>query len=210
MKRFTILLLLALTVLQLEAAPVVGKIVQANGVFEAQEKGAAKRSLRLGSQVMEGDTLTTSSGSKGRVEFFDGTSVLLVSDTSIYIDTYKKNRIFIKLYKGASRFVTGSIPKEYPDNVEVGTPNVTIGFRGTTTVLAHLLGTSYVHGIDATTVMKNKVSSGKIGPALAFQYSTISSQMSRIQFGTTPSPSLMKLFTPGVRANKKDGLCWKE
>jgi|GEM_PF-4339174 len=210
MKRFTIFLLLALTVIQLEAAPVVGKIVQVDGVFEAQERGAKKRSLQLGSQIMEGDTLTTSKNSTGKVEFFDGTSVLLVSDTSLFIDTYKKNRIFIKLYKGGSRFVTGSIPKNYPDNVEVNTPNVTIGFRGTTTVLAHLLGISYVQGVDGTTVMKNKVSSGKVGPALAFQYSTISSQMSRMQLGTSPSPSLMKLFTPGARASKKDGLCWKE
>jgi mannose-6-phosphate isomerase-like protein (cupin superfamily) len=84
--------------------------------------------------VVRNATLQTVPNGSLEVKFTDGSMLTLGSGSTIVVDNYVYNQggagqQTLKMTRGVFRFVSGTIPK---DRVQLQTPMVTIGIRGTT------------------------------------------------------------------------------
>lgn len=84
--------------------------------------------------VVRNATLQTVPNGALEVKFTDGSRLTLGSASSIVVDNYVyaqggAGQQTLKMTRGVFRFVSGTIPK---DRVQLQTPSVTIGIRGTT------------------------------------------------------------------------------
>lgn len=138
-----VLLLGILANLTVWAAPeTIGHLTEARGLVELNGAAATTGAeLRLGMRVV--------TGTDGRavLTFADGQTVLLGPDSVFWIKDYRhtknqprENRSTTELLKGGMRFISGTMAKETPEVVKIGTPVATIGIRGTdfTAVLGSL------------------------------------------------------------------------
>lgn len=100
------------------------------------QQGLAKRPLKEGSYVYEGDQLRTGKKSNLYIKFIDQTFFSLGPEAGMNIETFKLNNtneegFVANILKGAFRFVSGLLAKKKPESVKFSVTVATIGIRGT-------------------------------------------------------------------------------
>ena len=131
-----------------------GQVVDLQGTATAQVVPAAVagqpapapgaiRTLRLGDNINQGETISTGANSRLALRFDDGQIVSLSAKSSFRIDAYVYNRaeparsnVLFNLINGGMRAVTGLIGKASPQAVTYRAGNATIGIRGTDVTFA--------------------------------------------------------------------------
>lgn len=128
----------ALLMYAFQAAAVSGVITNLSGAVVAKREDGQSRILSLKSAVNEGDLVATAANSYVRLKFSDGGEVVLRPNTQLKIEAYKyeetrpeSDNIVMSLLKGGLRSVTGALGRRNPAMFKMGTPNATIGIRGT-------------------------------------------------------------------------------
>jgi hypothetical protein len=126
-------LLLALSSLA-AAQQRVGTTLLARGAATAS-LGDDIRVLGQGMPVYEGDVLTIGSKSFAVVELDDGTRMTLRPNTVTRLEAFAhdrgEERLWLNLFKGGLRMVTGRVTRRNPDGAKVKSGASTIGIRGT-------------------------------------------------------------------------------
>jgi hypothetical protein len=137
---FLRLLLLAASLLvtldTLAAAAVVSHL---SGTVSSQKGSAAPRLLSQGSEVDEGETISTEKSSFVRLKFSDGGEITLRPGTTFVIENYRfdeakpeEDSFVSQMVKGGLRTITGLIGKRgNRDAYRNSTAIATIGIRGT-------------------------------------------------------------------------------
>jgi hypothetical protein len=130
----------------------VGDVSVAVGKAEAQP---AKKN----DAIVAGAVVHTGDKSHAVLKFEDGQVVVMQANSSFHVREYsydskqvEKSNIFFAMLKGGMRFVTGLIGQHNKTAFRLGTPNATIGIRGTDFMVA--MGNS---------PMYSQVMSGSIG-----------------------------------------------
>ena len=136
MKKLSILLAvvaLLFTDLALAASAVVTSLT---GTARVQSGAAAPRNLRIGDEVVQGDTVSTLAASSVVLKFDDGQVTALTANTRMQVTAYAYNaparsgNILLSLLVGGMRAITGLIGHNQPDNVRFRAATATIGIRG--------------------------------------------------------------------------------
>ncbi len=97
------------------------------------------RNLEQGNPVFKGDTISTTKGSAGSIEFLDKTVLNVGEASKVSLDQYVYNadkgtgQALFKMAQGTFRTVTGEIVKQNPESFKMQSPLATIGIRGTET-----------------------------------------------------------------------------
>lgn len=117
------------------AATKVGEISFAHGLATAQLTTAPPRVVGKGSELYEGDVVTTGVRSVAILALADGTKVTLRPETIFKVEVFStadnEGRALYRLFKGGLRAVTGFLSKRNPNAVRLQTSMATIGIRGT-------------------------------------------------------------------------------
>ncbi len=118
----------------------VGVVVSLKGHASASSQDGT-RELSNGSDVFEGDKITTSEDSQLEIKFADNTSLSQAENSEVNIDAYvydadhgENSNLLLQMTKGVFRTITGEIAKQNPDNFNLKSPMALIGIRGTTVV----------------------------------------------------------------------------
>jgi len=136
MKKISLLLALMaffFTDLALAASAVVTSLT---GNVQVQTGGAAPRPLRLGDEVVQGDTVVTGAASSVVLKFDDGQVAALTASSRMQVTAYtfnpqaKTGNILLSLVVGGMRAITGLIGHNQPDSVKFRAATATIGIRG--------------------------------------------------------------------------------
>jgi hypothetical protein len=112
------------------------------GTAQVQAGSTAPRSLRLGDEVQQGDTVFTGPGSSIVLKFDDGQVVGLSANSRMQVNTYQYNpsartgSILFSLVQGGMRAITGLIGRAQSDRVRYHAATATIGIRGTDVSIA--------------------------------------------------------------------------
>ncbi|MEO8040940.1 MAG: FecR family protein [Betaproteobacteria bacterium] len=121
-----------------ESAEPAARATGVSGVVIIERTGGGVKFAAEGSAMEAGDTLRTEASSQARLDFADGTQVLLRPQSVFKIEKYRYNEAkpqedgaLMRLFKGGLRAVTGLIGKHRPDSMLFGTSTATIGIRGT-------------------------------------------------------------------------------
>ena len=90
----------------------------------------------VGQQIFSGQTLNTLEDGEVHVVTVDGGFIALRPNTVFRVDEYRakgdsSDKIFMSLFKGALRSITGWIGKHNTSAYRITTPNATLGIRGT-------------------------------------------------------------------------------
>ena len=115
-----------------------GEITHLSGAVVARRADGGSRILSIKSAVTEGDIVITADSSYARIKWADGGEIVMRPGSQLKIDAYKYeegnpqgDNIVLSLIKGGMRSVTGLLGRRNPGQFKVGTPNATIGIRGT-------------------------------------------------------------------------------
>jgi hypothetical protein len=98
-------------------------------------------SLKVGSEIYEGDTILTDSDGTIGITFSDGSMLTAGSSSKVIIDNYlfnltqKKLTFLSQVLKGSVTFMSGAINKLAPGSVRFKTPTATLGLRGTKVII---------------------------------------------------------------------------
>ena len=118
------------------ASGTVGFVKNVSGdVFLQNDSSKVKAVKNM--TISEGDTIITGSNSRVGILFKDDTALSMGPSSQIDISQFnfqpheKKLSFITKLFKGTFTFISGQIAKLAPDQVEIQTPNATLGVRGT-------------------------------------------------------------------------------
>ena len=92
--------------------------------------------VTVGQKIFEAETINTGPDGEVHIVTEDGGIVALRPDTAFHIDEYKAeggsaDKIFMSLFQGAIRSITGWIGKHNASSYLITTPTATIGIRGT-------------------------------------------------------------------------------
>lgn len=160
----------------------IGNVVSSDGGLKAIGADQNERILAKNSDLFAGDTLVTDQNGKGQVKFTDGTTVLLIPGTQYSVDDYasgeKKNVYLATLVGGGIQVSTGLIAKKNPENFVIGTPNATIGVRGTV-FAARVVGNDVFVGPSSGKIyVKNDGGSLDLESGTSNQYARVSSMNS--------------------------------
>lgn len=113
----------------------VGQVQLLIGGEANVERFGAMQELEKGSELYEGDVITTSSSSRLHIAFVDGAIAALRPNTEYHIDCYRTagDDICLKLnlIKGEVRQVTGAAGESHKNRFRLNTPVAAIGIRGT-------------------------------------------------------------------------------
>ena len=114
---------------------IAGNVIESEGDVEARQNGLSRR-LAQNDPVCVGETVVTSKSGSVQIKMADGGLIEVRSGTKIKIEIFdfgrsRRKKSMIALLEGTSRFVTGKIGKDYPQNVIVRTPSAVIGVHGT-------------------------------------------------------------------------------
>lgn len=120
---------------ELAELKVAGSIISSSGPVAAQNNGRT-RLLAKGDSVCVGETIVTQQSGVVQIRMIDDGLIALRPQTRLKIEKFAFNGTdqdasMIYLFRGASRFVTGTLGKMHPQNDLIQTPNATIGVRGT-------------------------------------------------------------------------------
>ena len=116
----------------------IARVVFVRGSLNANSIEGASRTLKAGSSVFEGDTLTTKENAYSIIVFRDKSRISLQSNTVFRVDEMKfdekdedKTSALFSLLRGGLRTVTGLLGKLHPKKYKMRTSIATIGIRGT-------------------------------------------------------------------------------
>jgi hypothetical protein len=186
MKHWICLTLTLLFLVEAHSAEKIGKVVAVQGELKAMDANQTERMLNANSEIFIGDTLFTDQTATGKVKFTDGTTVLLIPGTQYAVDQYSQQdgiyRYFSHLIEGGVQIATGLIAKKNPENFSVGTPNATIGVRGTVFEARVLDGDVFVGSSSGKISVKNQGGSLDLGSGSSDQFAKVSSM------DTAPEP----------------------
>lgn len=119
------------------AAP-AGSVTHLSGTISAKRSDGATRLLAIGSEIQEGDELTTQRDTYARIKFVDSGEVVMRPETALKVSSYAYNtekpesdNIALSLLRGGLRAITGLIGKRNRDAYKLHTNTATIGIRGT-------------------------------------------------------------------------------
>ena len=118
------------------AAP-AGSVTHLSGTVSAKRADGTKL-LSIGSEIQEGDELTTQRDTYARIKFSDGSEVVLRPETALKVSNYtytedkpQSDNMVLNLIRGGLRSVTGLLGKRNRDRFRLDTSTATIGIRGT-------------------------------------------------------------------------------
>lgn len=118
------------------AAPAV--VASLTGTAQAIPGAGAPRTLRLGDEVNQAETIVTGPASSVVLRFEDNQIVALTPNSRLVVNAYvydrndaAKSNVLISLVEGGMRAVTGLIGRQRPTQVSYRAGNATIGIRGT-------------------------------------------------------------------------------
>lgn len=106
------------------------------GDVQVRSGAAAPRPLRLGDEVVQGDTISTGQASSVVLKFDDGQISALTANSRMQITAYaydapaQRGNILLSLLVGGMRAITGLIGHNQPGNVRFHAATATIGIRG--------------------------------------------------------------------------------
>lgn len=137
---FIVVGLLLLPAIVHSAVPSVGQVSRiAGGKFvEAGPPGGPVRKLVAGDSFFVGERIRTGAGITTHIEFTDKARFILGPNTEFEVEQYRHKQdgsgeetFYSRIFKGAFRFVSGSIAHSKPGNMQVSIAVATIGIRGT-------------------------------------------------------------------------------
>lgn len=114
-----------------------GKVLFASGTVTVVSRRHNNKTLKRGSKVWPGDTVSTNKDASVQIRAGDGSLISLKENSKLVIAAHKhtgpveKQHSSIELVKGGMRAVTGLIGKNKPDNFRIKARGSTIGIRGT-------------------------------------------------------------------------------
>ncbi len=112
-----------------------GQITHLQGMATAQEGAGNYRFLGQGDSVNVGETINTTDRGFAVVTLKDGTKFTLRPATSFTIERFEHDQgaesVWMRLFKGGARIVTGLTGKRNPAGVQLRTTTATVGIRGT-------------------------------------------------------------------------------
>jgi hypothetical protein len=112
-------------------------VTSLSGSAQAQGASGTARTLRLGDEVNQGETVSTGASSSVVLRFDDGQVAALTSNSRMQVTTYQYNAqsntgsVLLSLISGGMRAVTGLIGRTNPQTVSYKAATATIGIRGT-------------------------------------------------------------------------------
>lgn len=118
------------------------------GNVQAQRGSAPPRTLRVGDEVVQGDTVSTGPNSALVLRFEDGQIAALTANSRMTVTAYqydaqrpRESSVLLSLINGGMRAITGFIGRAAPERVTYRAATVTIGVRGTdVTFLTNTVG----------------------------------------------------------------------
>lgn len=136
-----------------------GYVSDAAGDVSVAVGKAEAQPAKKNDAIVSGAVINTGDKSHAVLKFEDGQVVVMQANSSFHVREYsydpkqvEKSNIFFAMLKGGMRFVTGLIGQHNKTAFRLGTPNATIGIRGTDFMVA--MGNS---------PMYSQVMSGSIG-----------------------------------------------
>jgi len=119
----------------LAAGEVVGKVIGLQGAAVALQD-AMPRTLAVGSEILQGDVVSTGMGGRVKLQMIDDTEFSLGERSLFIVEEYlmstQQNSALTNLISGAVAVVTGRIAKLQGNPFHLKTPVATLGVRGTT------------------------------------------------------------------------------
>jgi hypothetical protein len=119
-----------------------GVVAHLDGTAQVQTGTATPRVLRLGDQVLQGDTISTGANSNIVLRFDDGEVAALSQNSRMTITAYqyepasRSGNILLSLVRGGMRAITGLLGANHPERVAYRAATTTIGIRGTDVEIA--------------------------------------------------------------------------
>ncbi len=112
-----------------------GAVVFARGAVTVQKDGGAARLVGKGTELRQGETITTGRSSYAVLGLADGSRISLRPGTAFRIEQLDTGagteHVLLRLFRGGLRAITGFISKRRPDGYRLATAVATIGIRGT-------------------------------------------------------------------------------
>ena len=116
--------------------PSVARIDKVTGpVFVV--RGSERTAAKAGDRLQEHDTIETGKGASVGVVFSDATVMSLGPDSKLVVESYafdtktRKGNLLAGMRRGSMAMITGELTKSQPGSVQVKTPRVIMGVRGT-------------------------------------------------------------------------------
>lgn len=118
------------------SAELFGTIDAISGNASVSDKSGNTSGVSAGQKIYAGQTIETASDSEVHLVTEDGGIIALRPSTTFRVDEYKAegdsaDKIFMSLFRGAMRSITGWVGKHNTSAYRITTPNATIGIRGT-------------------------------------------------------------------------------
>jgi hypothetical protein len=118
------------------AAELFGSVDAISGSASVSGKDGKPSAISTGQKIYAGQTINTASDGEVQLVTEDGGIIALRPGTTFRVDEYQADggsgdRIFMSLFKGAVRSITGWIGKHDNAAYRLTTPTATIGIRGT-------------------------------------------------------------------------------
>ena len=115
----------------------IGMVETSSGTISVKHADGTQTELHKGDSLFQGDVLQTAQGGSVGLVFADGTTMSLgekgrmVLDELAYDPGAKTGDAHLSLVSGSFAMVSGQIPKTTPDALQLKTPTMTVGIRGT-------------------------------------------------------------------------------
>ena len=157
------------------SAELFGTVDAMYGTASMSDTSGVDGRVYVGQQIFSGQTLNTLEDGEVHVVTVDGGFIALRPNSVFRVDEYRANgdssdKIFMSLFKGALRSITGWIGKHNTSAYRITTPNATLGIRGTdheTTVIEKADGDepgTYDTVNEGETVLKTAHGEVGVGP----------------------------------------------
>ena len=157
------------------SAELFGTVDAISGNASVSGQSGKTSGVFAGQKIYEGQTIETASDSEVHLVTEDGGIIALRPSTTFRVDAYKAeggtaDKIFMSLFRGAMRSITGWVGKHNTSAYRITTPNATIGIRGTdheTTVIEKADGDepgTYDTVNEGATLLKTPQGETEVGP----------------------------------------------
>ncbi len=122
-------LLPVLLLAPLAHAQVVGKVARVTGVMVAKGTDGRSRLMAANSPLRQGDALTTSRNTFGRLEFIDGAALVLQPESLLVLTRYsydeaspQGDKVELELTQGGFSSTAGALAKRSANATTINTP----------------------------------------------------------------------------------------
>lgn len=136
MKNFLALLTVLAVFNPAYAAELFASVDAISGSAFLSDETGKSGAISAGQKVYAGQTIDTAADGEVHLVTEDGGIIALRPDTAFRVDEYRAeggsgDRIFMSLFRGAMRSITGWIGKHNTSAYRITTPSATLGIRGT-------------------------------------------------------------------------------